>query len=341
MTPRINYVITTWSGERRLRVMDWALLNEDPRQVADLQRPRFHMADHPMGYIRAQLKYLEWCEPKYITQITIMNNINPDAPDEYEEFLRALPNDIRGIPVVVINRPNNGYSFGGFSHAYGTYRTAFTHYWFTEDDYWPVQKEFDRIAFDIMTEKDAHNATNGKPPVGWLCMFAAPWSWPVNGVQVTKDHAAGPHGLAKAEACEVTWRRQGRLSHKDRLIPIDPRTGQPCTYSELCIDGQVMFSWDFVDSGYGVEDWRQLYACYFAHENGQIGWSPTSTGSVQPLIMPANGVFGGFPWGGLSGTPTHFKKPEWPILVDPYPYAAGLVSLPLLVDSGHGVPLID
>ena len=331
---RINYVITTWSGERRLRVMDWALPNDDPKQVPDLKRPRFHMPNHPEGYIDAQLKYLSWCEPKHIAQITVVNNVNPNAPQHYIDFLANLPKDINGIPVVVLNRPNNGYSFGGFSHAYGTYRTAFTHYWFTEDDYWPVQKNFDEIALKMIDNKDSFNADNGRNPVGWLCMMASPWTCrPVDHAsitqEITKDHAAGPHGLAKMEACEKTWQRKGCLSHKDREIPLDPRTGQPLTYGELCIDGQVFFSWDFVDSGYEVEDWRDYYAHYFAHENGQIGWAPSrKTENTEPLIMCANGIHGGFPWGGLSGVPTRFKKPEWPVLVEPYSTKPGILCPP-------------
>jgi len=331
MGTRINYVVATWSGERRLRVLDWGLPNEHPSQVPDLQRPRFHMPDHPMGYVRAQLKYLEWCEPKLLTQITIMNNLNPDETPQYREFLNNLPKDILGIPVVLIDRQNIGYSFGSFSHAYELYRKNFDYYWFTEDDYWPTQKGFDKIAYDMIQERDEQNKQNGKPPVGWLCMMATPWAWPVNGVQVTKDHAAAPHGLAKSEACEKTVQRQGFLSHKrGRVIPLDPRNKQPMTYPELCIDGQVMFSWDFVDSGYTVEDWRDRYAHYFAHENGQIGWASARNGNEEPMIMCANGIHGGFPYGGLADSPDRFKKPSWPVLVELYSTKPGILCSPIV-----------
>jgi hypothetical protein len=287
----INYLIAAWSGGRRLRVMDWKYPNLHPNQTPDLQRPRY-TPPTPQWYLEAQLKYLEKLKHN-LTQITIINSVDPQEPPAYREYLNNLPKQVQNTPIVLMERENRGYSYGAFSDAFGKYRTSFDYYVLMEDDYVFTQDHFDQTMVEMIEEK---------PDCGFLADMVCPWNLQTEANPLLRDHAAIFGGLAKAHAMEETWKRQGELSHPKAM-------GSYCIAG---IGGQVAFSLDFLDSGYKLYDWRDRYATCFAHENGQVSWGIAKNGNDVPFMMPVNHhiIRGGFP--GADFVPI---KVTWPVFV--------------------------
>lgn len=125
----INYVIACWSGMRRV----------NPKQYVD---------DRSI-FLRKHLKSLYQLKHS-IDQITIIVNHNPDEPSSYREYLNNLPNKIGNANVVLIERPNEGFSYGGYSEVFSRYHEQFDYYVLMEDDYMYMVDNFDAIMLKYM-----------------------------------------------------------------------------------------------------------------------------------------------------------------------------------------------
>ena len=134
MNQKINYVITTWSGHRR---------------VPNLSYLKKHL-----------LKLLSL--KHNLTQITIVKPIvesfNPTYY-EIDDLLSEFKCDIK----VLEKHDNLGQSYGQFFHTFQTYGDEFDYYIFVEDDYIPDIDFFDSF---LLEEYKTQNVK------GFLCSYA-------------------------------------------------------------------------------------------------------------------------------------------------------------------------
>lgn len=130
---RIHYVIGAYVGSR---------LHVDGKTKAD-----------PWRYLREHLGSL-WRLEHSLAQITVM--LNTDAPVDIPSW---LPDGVvRGSAFSIIERPNVGLSYGGFSEAFDR-GGDFTHWLFTEDDYVFTQDRFDEILLAEWQSTGSHLLT--------------------------------------------------------------------------------------------------------------------------------------------------------------------------------------
>lgn len=116
----VNYVIAAYMGARMF---------EDSRQVRDR-----------LFFIREHLKHLNACSHG-CAQITIV----VAGPMDAQGYLSSLK-ELGGTPIRVLQRPNSGYSYGSWNHAFESCGDAFSHYVFVEDDYVPsAHLQVDRL----------------------------------------------------------------------------------------------------------------------------------------------------------------------------------------------------
>jgi len=116
MTPKVNYVITTWSGPRR-----------EPN----------------LSYLKNHLINLLTLKHN-LSQITIVKPIVEDCNMSYYE-IDALINKFNCDVKILEKYDNMGQSYGQFFHAYETYKNEFNYYIFVEDDYMVDIDHFDKI----------------------------------------------------------------------------------------------------------------------------------------------------------------------------------------------------
>ena len=140
MTPKVNYVITTWSG---------------PRRVPNLS----YLKNHLINLLT--LKH-------NLSQITIVKPIVEDCDMSYYE-IDSLINKFNCDVKILEKYDNMGQSYGQFFHAYETYKNEFDYYIFFEDDYMVDIDHFDKILVDefVIQEVD-----------GFLCSYSG--STPTN-----------------------------------------------------------------------------------------------------------------------------------------------------------------
>jgi RimJ/RimL family protein N-acetyltransferase len=116
---KINYVIATWSGNRRIPNKNY-------------------LKDHILKL--STLKH-------NLSQVTIVKPIFPGHDDEYYNISNLI--DEVGCDVVILDRHSNlGESYGQLFYAYETYKDEFDYYIFCEDDYLPHIDNFDELLLD-------------------------------------------------------------------------------------------------------------------------------------------------------------------------------------------------
>ena len=134
MTPKVNYVITTWSG---------------PRREPNLSYLKNHLINlltlkHNLSQITIVKPIVEGCNMSYYEIDTLINKFNCDVK-------------------VLEKYDNMGQSYGQFFHAYETYKNEFDYYIFVEDDYMVDIDHLDKILVDefVIQEVD-----------GFLCSYS-------------------------------------------------------------------------------------------------------------------------------------------------------------------------
>lgn len=116
---KINYVIATWSGKRRI-----------PNK----------------NYLKQHILKLSTLKHN-LTQVTIVKPIFPGVDDSYYDIGNLV--DEIGCDVVILDRHSNmGESYGQLFYAYHTYGSEFDYYIFCEDDYLPHIDNFDKLLLE-------------------------------------------------------------------------------------------------------------------------------------------------------------------------------------------------
>lgn len=172
MTIKVNYVIATWSGDRRGR--------HSVRTRLKQHLLHLHKTKHPA-----------------ITQVTVCVPHNPHMPADYRKFVDQLKSQSTllhcGTPLAVREMPNEGLSYGQWSRVYNEYRTEFDYYIFIEDDYVPLVDNFD--SYLISKFNDLHK----KEKCGYLCQLTFP-NW--NNSWKKGTHTAISNGISSSKVLE-------------------------------------------------------------------------------------------------------------------------------------------
>lgn len=236
---KINYVMCCWSGGRRL---------QDNRYIAD-----------PTYYLRKHLRILEKFHHN-LDQITIVVAKNEREPTSYRTLLNSLPNKIQNSPVVLMERPNLGMSYGSFSDAYKEFRTKFDYYFYVEDDGIYLQHDFDKINLEYMEQ-------DGK--CGYLCGYVGSNGFPL--------HAAISTGLLRGSALEALWMTRKEIPHSKNNH-----------YGQVEGISQIGISQALIKLNYTLKDWRGVYRSGFRTQSFRVAWDHPgypSTG-LPPILGP-------------------------------------------------------
>ena len=239
---RINYVIASWSGHRSQR--------ESPE----------------MGrrFLRAHINKVMSLKHN-LSQITICN---PDNPSHEEYRLHSdLINELMAQHpslIKVLNRSNAMVAYGSWSDAYGKYRTEFDYYILMEDDYVPVQDNFDQILIDLIGKN---------PKVGYLGALLSNTSCVPDG----RKHMGVTNGIAITSALEAVYQKFGSLM----ASYVEP---------EYWLN-QVNFSLAFMDCGYELADWSREYNVPFWYAQSKSTLDFVSD-KGKSLIVPLETIGG-------------------------------------------------
>ena len=229
----INYVIACWSGMRRVN-------------------PEAYVKDRPV-FIRKHLESLGTLKHS-LAQITLVVNKDPNEPPEYREFLNKLPKKIGNAGVELLERPNEGFSWGGYSHVLDVYGDRHSYMLLMEDDYIFTEDNFDRTLMGGILE--------GKK-MGWLSFVIehgtkdwimrrasseAPGGRSVAGRvgDVTPEqfsYARIAVGLARTKAMLDVKKMFGRLPH-----------ASGANHAECKFEGQFGLAAAFQKAGWGLGD---------------------------------------------------------------------------------------
>ena len=134
MTPKVNYVITTWSGNRRspnLKYLKDHLLN-----LLSLK--------HNLSQITIVKPIVDGCDMSYYDIDSIVDKFNCDVK-------------------ILEKYDNNGQSYGQFFYAYEKYKNEFDYYIFVEDDYMVDIDFFDEILVNEYKDQNVN---------GFLCSYS-------------------------------------------------------------------------------------------------------------------------------------------------------------------------
>lgn len=235
---KVNYLLAAWSGPR------------------DAWSP-------PEGYLKKHIEYLN--EFKHnLAQVTIAHPLNPQELPEYTEYINSLTHLECGTPIVVLEQPNIGRSYGHYSRSYEKFRKEFDYYIFMEDDYLPYRHHFDKILVDLYEEERKNNC-------GFLCgCYTDGYSYGFHGF--IAPHAAISNGISSSDVLETIFRKRGMLPHDTMR-----------NYWE----GQVIFSQAFEEAGYTIKDYLKYYRClYNYHDSNRLKMFTFNGRRTEDLIVP-------------------------------------------------------
>jgi hypothetical protein len=125
LAPKINYVIATWSGERRGSSEDHIYFKKQIDSLLKLKNS--------------------------ITQITICVAENPSEPKPFTKYLNSLQD--LPLPIFIYRRPNIGLSYGAYSDTYNKFKDSFDYYLFIEDDYFFIEDNFDQTLINMFNKE--------------------------------------------------------------------------------------------------------------------------------------------------------------------------------------------
>jgi hypothetical protein len=155
-----------------------------------------------------------------------------------------IPASVNGIPIDVILGPNIGLSYGAWERARKRYDHEF--FMIIEDDYIPVIDNFELPFMERMTD-DA----------GYVCSL------------FMDDHAAMPHGIIRSSVLDSV----GGFGY-----------AYNSNYGDNESLGQIKFSHDIMDAGYGIIDIADEFRVPYIDSNKGMLYYGNLKG--KDLIMP-------------------------------------------------------
>lgn len=232
--PRINYFLATWSGSRRPGHTEGGNLTYQHLQY--------------LGKLNHQL-----------SQITVGWPSCSTESQDYVDWMNGIDGTkIGGATVVVERMKNKGYSYGQYSKMFSKH-SDFDYYIFTEDDYVPVQHDFDAELVRMYNQLDC----------GYLCGM----------VRTVNFRRLGSSDDDSPLHAAISW----GISSKNVLDDIVAKTGS--IYDKKTrLHSQIAFSLTFMNAGYEIHDVMESYCCPYFQKETNIEYFGNPDNPV--LIVP-------------------------------------------------------
>lgn len=215
-TPRLNYVVACWAGERRF------------------MHPA--MKHDRTTFLKMHLRQLERLKHD-IARVTVVVNAAPDdqLSKRFDSFVDEIDGTrLRRATISVIRRANIGMSYGAWDAAFVRDGDAFSHYVWIEDDYVFVHDRFDLEMLEMMRVSGCD----------YLCGVA-------NDGYGHERHAAISNGMVNSEILTRVRNKYGELPHAKSSLYRDNETVGQVGMSRAIIDVGGKLS-DFVEFGWSV-----------------------------------------------------------------------------------------
>ncbi len=122
-------------------------------------------------YLREHLQQLTKIQHNIDTIIVVVNTDKTECP-LFTQYIESLPDVIGRSKLIVERRENVGLSYGAFNHAFEKHGNKFDYFILLEDDYIPVEDNFDTTLIRILKERPATVYLCAL--LGWMDKFAQP-----------------------------------------------------------------------------------------------------------------------------------------------------------------------
>lgn len=195
-------------------------------------------------FAKKQIEYLTNVEHS-LDHIVFTINRRDERDDSLISQLRLmLPASLQKATTEIIVRENIGLSYGAFSDVYKKYRTGYSHYFFTEDDYLFCEDRFDSTLISMLMENDMP---------GYLCGV-------IRNIEPFGLHAGNSVGVASSVALEDVFTENDSIPH------VNKRTDDP--YEANVIPSQVLHTNSIHKKGYSLTDIGSRYTLYHVWPGG-------------------------------------------------------------------------
>lgn len=105
-------------------------------------------------YLREHLQQLTEVQHNIDTIIVIVNTDKTEARS-FTQYIESLPDTIGNSKLIVERRENIGLSYGAFNHVFKGHVSEFDYFILLEDDYIPVEDNFDTNLIRLIEERPA------------------------------------------------------------------------------------------------------------------------------------------------------------------------------------------
>lgn len=232
-------VVACWLGERRKTIEAYTIGDR-------------------LTFVKKQIQLLTEYRNS-LDKIIFNFNLEEEHFNYIDEINKIVPNKIQNAEIEIIFRENYGMSYGAWSDAFAKSRNDFDYWFFTEDDYFFVQHDWDRYMV---------NKFEALPNCGYLCCVVRE-----GGV---KKHAGHSVGISSSKVLNELFDKFNELPHS-----------KGSDYSSNEYEGQVNQSHSIVQMGYDIYDIRDDYKVRFV-------WAATQEDTVtyfewneEELVVPA------------------------------------------------------
>ena len=193
----------------------------------------------PLCFLKKQIELLNDISHN-LTKIIFTINVEIDHYKILSWALKIIPKKIKNAEVDVLIRENLGLSYGAFSDAFETYREFYDYFIFNEDDYFPIEENWDEYLI---------RKYNSLPNSGYLsAMTRESDVWNKN-----RRHAGHCFGISSTKNLNIVFEKYGGLPHSRE-------TNNYSAQEEV----QIQFTQCFEEVGLRNYDIREEYRVSFA-----------------------------------------------------------------------------
>jgi hypothetical protein len=223
--------------------------------------------EDPLCFLRKQIELLNDVFHN-LKKIVFTINIETDHYKILSSALKIIPKRIKNTEVDVLIRRNSGLSCGAFSDAFETYRNTYDYFIFNEDDYFPIEKNWDEYLI---------RKYNSLPDSGYLSAV-------VNERKESnkiRKYAGHCFGVSSTKNLNRVFEKYGKLPH--------PSETNNYSVQE---EDQIQFTYSFEEMGLKNYDIREEYRfSFYNYSPGEDIWR-FFWWNEKDLVVPALIQFG-------------------------------------------------
>ena len=210
-------------------------------------------------YVRDHLKQLETVKHNIDTIILVVNSPTVGQEEEagFKRYIQTLPSTVGNSNLILERRKNIGVSYGAYNHAFKKYHADFDYFILMEDDWLPMEDNFDTTLVKIL---------NDRPETAYLCGYLG---WGFGGGD--DPHAGISNGIISSSIVRKVLEKGG--------FPHSNTSGDNYDNGQF---GQVAFSQSVLPFGkitdlsdkYRMPYFRVSELQCFAEQNDKIIFAP-------------------------------------------------------------------